>query len=96
MHATCGLPTFCDDCWWDRLRQFEQCASGILNPDNNIRRAAEGTLDRLRSASFDKYLLLLAQALAQSTMLEVRQFCAVVLRQVSRFLLFPHSLGGIC
>jgi hypothetical protein len=73
-----------------RLRQFELCASGILNPDNTVRKNAEAVLDRLQAASNDKYMLLLSQALMQSKSLEVRQFCAVVLRQVCVLALFAR------
>ena len=55
----------------------------ILNPDNTIRAQGETALGAVRDASIDKYYLLLVMSLAQSKKFpDVRQFAAVVLRQV--------------
>ncbi len=65
----------------NRLKKFEACVEAILSPENAIRTKGEEAFNGLRDKSVDKFFMLLVQALAQSQLSQVRQFCSVVLRQ---------------
>jgi hypothetical protein len=64
-----------------QLPEFENLVGQLLSADNAVRQQAEGTYEQLK-AHPDGVLELLLRCLRQSSKVENRQFCAIMLRKV--------------
>ena len=60
---------------------FENVARGAMSPDNNVRQRAEAGFEQAKQQP-DRFFAMLLQAMCNSKDLAVRQFSAVMLRQV--------------